>query len=67
MFNEIRLANALVCNISNEFVYYVELVEAWENKLLGILHYVRNLLLGLCFTIVEENVVHNDVSHVVLL
>ena len=39
----------------------------WEDQLLGVLHDVRHLLLGLGLVVVEADVVHDDVGHSVFL
>ena len=67
MFYQIGLANAKLCHIILQLGHYVQLMITREYQFLGILHDVGHLLLGLSFPIIKEHIVHDDVSHRILL
>ena len=67
MLDEVTFAYAFLRYVFEELGHHVELVVAWEDELLGVLHDVGHFLACLCLAIVETYVLVDDVGEAVFL
>lgn len=67
MLDEVTLAYALLRYVFEKLGHHVELVVAWEDELLGVLHDVGHSLTRLCLAIVEAHVLVDDVGETIFL
>ena len=67
MLDEVTLADATAGHVGHKAVHHVQLVIAWEDEPLGILHDVRYFFLRLGLAVIKQHIVLDDVGQYIWL